>query len=83
MKLLSATPSPYARKARIALHEKGLAFELGDIAVGCLLGYVDLRYPKLPWRTHAHLDALSERLSRRPSFRQTVPVAQTITSKGA
>ena len=38
MKLLSATPSPYARKARIALHEKGLAFELGDIAVGCLLG---------------------------------------------
>ena len=38
MKLRSATPSPYARKARIALHEKGLAFELGDIAVGCLLG---------------------------------------------
>ena len=81
MKLLSATPSPYARKARIALHEKGLAFELGDIAVGCLLGY--LRYPKLPWRTHAHLEALSERLSRCASFRQTVPVAQTITSKVA
>ena len=28
MKLLSATPSPYARKVRIALHEKGIAFEL-------------------------------------------------------
>lgn len=28
MKLLSATPSPYARKVRIALAEKGLAFEL-------------------------------------------------------
>lgn len=28
MKLLSATPSPYARKVRIALSEKGLAFEL-------------------------------------------------------
>jgi glutathione S-transferase len=27
-KLLSATPSPYARKVRIALLEKGLAFEL-------------------------------------------------------
>lgn len=28
LKLLSATPSPYARKVRIALAEKGLAFEL-------------------------------------------------------
>ncbi|QQS12670.1 MAG: glutathione S-transferase N-terminal domain-containing protein [Rhodospirillales bacterium] len=28
MRLLSATPSPYARKARIALMEKGLPFEL-------------------------------------------------------
>ena len=28
MKVLSATPSPYARKVRIALHEKGLPFEL-------------------------------------------------------
>lgn len=28
MKLISATPSPYARKVRIALAEKGLSFEL-------------------------------------------------------
>jgi len=28
MRLISATPSPYARKVRIALAEKGLAFEL-------------------------------------------------------
>jgi glutathione S-transferase len=28
MKLLSATPSPYARKVRIALIEKGISFEL-------------------------------------------------------
>ncbi|MFX8833001.1 glutathione S-transferase N-terminal domain-containing protein, partial [Acinetobacter baumannii] len=28
MKLISATPSPYARKVRIALIEKGLPFEL-------------------------------------------------------
>ena len=61
----------------------GMNFGLGDIAVGCLLGYLDLRYPQLPWRTHAHLDALFQRLSRRPSFQQTVPVAQTITSKVA
>lgn len=28
MKLISATPSPYARKVRITLHEKGVPFEL-------------------------------------------------------
>ena len=28
MKLLSATPSPYARKIRITLAEKGIPFEL-------------------------------------------------------
>ena len=28
LQLISATPSPYARKVRIALAEKGIAFEL-------------------------------------------------------
>ncbi len=28
MKLISATPSPYARKVRIALAEKGIPFDL-------------------------------------------------------
>ena len=28
LKLISATPSPYARKVRIALAEKNIAFEL-------------------------------------------------------
>ncbi|MDE2283666.1 MAG: glutathione S-transferase N-terminal domain-containing protein [Hyphomicrobiales bacterium] len=28
LRLISATPSPFARKVRIALHEKGLPFEL-------------------------------------------------------
>lgn len=61
----------------------GAGFGLGDIAVGCLLGYLDLRYPEMPWRRHAHLVDLFERLSARPSFGQTVPVAQTIGSKVA
>lgn len=61
----------------------GSRFGLGDIAVGCLLGYLDLRYPEQPWRRHAHLVDFFERLSQRPSFRQTVPVAQTISSKVA
>jgi glutathione S-transferase len=61
----------------------GDRFGLGDIAVGCLLGYLDLRYPELAWRRHDHLRALFERLSQRASFRETVPVAQTLSSKVA
>ena len=61
----------------------GESFGLGDIAVGCLLGYLDLRYPALDWRRHDHLRALFDRLSQRTSLRETVPVAQTITSKVA
>lgn len=56
----------------------GDSFSLGDIAVGTLLQFMDLRYPELPWRHHAQLDALAQRLWQRPSFRQTVPVKQTV-----
>ena len=28
----------------------GEAYTLADIAVGCALGYLDLRQPELPWR---------------------------------
>lgn len=61
----------------------GGRFGLADIAVGCLLGYLDLRHPVLDWRRHEHLRALFERLSQRASFRETVPVAQVIGSKVA
>jgi glutathione S-transferase len=61
----------------------GDSFGLGDIAVGCVLGYLDLRYPELDWRRHEHLQALFDRLSQRTSFRETVPVAQTISTKVA
>lgn len=27
--------------------------DIGDIAIGCALGYLDFRYPHLAWRTHA------------------------------
>ena len=146
--LISATPSPYARKVRIALAEKGLPFELltevpwdsttrtprynpleklpilllddgtspewlarqrrkivggmaemarlvgqrqwavgetfslGDIAVGTAAGYVSLRYPDFQWRTpHPDLARFSDRLAQRQSFKDSVPVAQTITDK--
>lgn len=49
---------------------------LGDIAVGVALGYLDLRFPQIDWRTtHPTLRALSERLFARPSFANSVPPA--------
>lgn len=66
-----------------AEHAVGAAFSLGDIAVGCLLGYLDLRYPELAWRRHAHLEGFFDRLQQRESFRQTVPVAQTLRDRVA
>lgn len=49
-------------------------FNLSDIAVGCCLGFLDLRLPDLPWRkTYPNLGRLAEKLAQRPSFRDTVP----------
>jgi len=58
----------------------GAGLGLADIAVGCMLGYLDLRLPEFDWRgRHANLVAFSERMFSRPSFAATVPVAQQIT----
>ncbi len=62
----------------------GDTFGLGDIAVGTVLGYLDLRYPQFRWRPmYPNLVALADRLAARPSFRDTVPSAQTITDRVA
>ncbi|MCS6786375.1 MAG: glutathione S-transferase [Thiobacillaceae bacterium] len=54
----------------------GEFFNLSDIATGCALGYLDLRFPELDWRSrHPNLAALHERLLARPSFRDTLPPA--------
>lgn len=46
-----------------------------DIAVGCLLFWLDFRIADLDWRaSRPALRALAERLGERASFRQTVPV---------
>ena len=82
-KVAAAVDEVARRIAPDSEYAVGSRFGLGDVAVGCLLGYLDLRYPELPWRKHAHMAALYERLSRRPSFQRTVPVAQTISSKVA
>ena len=58
----------------------GSALGLADIAVGCMLGYLDLRLPEFDWRGHhANLVAFSERIFSRPSFAATIPETQQIT----
>jgi glutathione S-transferase len=54
-------------------------FGLAEIAAGCALGYLDLRYPELDWRAgHPGLQALAQRLEARPSFAATRPSAQDV-----
>lgn len=55
-------------------------FGLAEIATGCALGYLDLRYPDLHWRgNHRRLERLYSGLAARPSFRATRPAAQPVS----
>ena len=50
----------------------GIHFSLADIALGCALGYLDLRFEELDWReSHPELARLYEKLSTRTSFVET------------
>lgn len=52
----------------------GEFFNLSDIAVGCCLGYLDLRLPELSWRrSYPNLAKLADKLAQRTSFRDTAP----------
>ena len=52
----------------------GESYTLADIATGCALGYLDLRYPDLDWRRdYPNLARLAEKLAKRPSFQETAP----------
>jgi len=54
----------------------GNALSLADIAAGCALGYLKLRYPDIAWETsHPNLARHYKKLAARPSFRQTDPAA--------
>lgn len=49
---------------------------LADIAVGCALGYLDLRFGGIDWRSrHPNLTRLYDKLMQRASFVDTVPQA--------
>ena len=54
----------------------GEAYSLADIAIGCALGYLDLRHPGIDWRgPYPNLVRLAEKLGKRPSFADTLPPA--------
>jgi glutathione S-transferase len=52
----------------------GIHLSLADIAVGCLLEYLDFRFPQVEWRQdHPNLAQLQAKLIQRPSFSDTRP----------
>jgi glutathione S-transferase len=54
----------------------GEAYTLADIATGCALGYLDLRYERFDWRNlYPNLGKLAEKLAKRPAFAESVPPA--------
>jgi glutathione S-transferase len=52
----------------------GVHFSLSDVAVGCALGYLDLRFAEVNWRdAHPNLTKLQDKLMLRPSFVESLP----------
>ena len=52
----------------------GIHFSLSDVAVGCALGYLDLRFGQIAWReSYPNLAKLQEKLVQRVSFIETHP----------
>lgn len=52
----------------------GRPLDLGAIAIGCALGWLDLRFPHLHWRAgRPRLAAWMEHINARPSFQSTRP----------
>lgn len=49
-------------------------YSLADIAVGCALGYLELRFTEIKWREkHVNLARLYSKLHERTSFSSTIP----------
>ncbi|CAM3724035.1 glutathione S-transferase [Polynucleobacter brandtiae] len=52
----------------------GNQMTLADVAVGCAVGYLLLRFPQVQWQTqYPNLDRLYQKLLQRPSFMETEP----------
>jgi glutathione S-transferase len=52
----------------------GNHYTLGDVAVGCALGWLSFRFPEIAWQDdYPNLAKLYIKLCERPSFRDTTP----------
>jgi glutathione S-transferase len=52
----------------------GIHYTLADVAVGCTLGWLAFRFPDIDWRgDYPNLARLFDKLSERPSFKDTAP----------
>jgi glutathione S-transferase len=52
----------------------GNQYTLADVAVGCTLGWLSFRFPEIAWRDdYPNLGKLFDKLSERPSFKDTAP----------
>ena len=57
-------------------------FTLADVAAGCVLGYLRVRFAEHPWQEeYPHLKRYSDCLEARESFQNTVPTPQTISDR--
>jgi glutathione S-transferase len=49
-------------------------YSLADVALGCALGYLDFRFPRIDWRgRHQNLARHADKLFVRPPFTETAP----------
>jgi glutathione S-transferase len=52
----------------------GNQYTLSDVAVGCTLGWLAFRFPEIAWRDdYPNLSKHFDKLSERPSFKDTLP----------
>jgi glutathione S-transferase len=53
----------------------GVNYSLADISAGCLLGYLDFRFPEIDWRgAHPNLATFYKKMMARQGFIDTMPV---------
>jgi glutathione S-transferase len=52
----------------------GNYYTLADVSTGCVLGWLAFRFPEIDWRAdYPNLGKLHDKLSERPSFKDSVP----------
>jgi glutathione S-transferase len=53
----------------------GMLTTIGEVTIGCALGYLDFRYANEPWRPgHPKLEAWYAKVAKLPPLAQTMPV---------